>query len=183
MKPRIECSSKSKAAERGQQASGGYCGRFSSEGLRPCRRAGSGAQVVGSLSPELPQQRLAADRKALGQGLNSLSRQVLEKLRGRAGWPPEAEAGQEVYGANELYDRRSNRRRAQKKQGAGQTTQITEAAEHKRVIKMEEAILVSELAHQMGRSGCYRSEDDDGARHQGRQHKHATRLRVCKPDC
>ena len=112
-----------------------------------------GAQVVGSLSPELLQARLAADRKTFGVPKPPTppratgTRETFEKEQaGRR----KRKRGKKVYGANELYDGRSNRRRAQKKQAGGQATQITEAAEHKRVIKMEEAITVSDLAHQIG---------------------------------
>jgi len=112
-----------------------------------------GAQVVGSLSPELLQQRLAVDKKTFGPpqkpepAAATGTRETFElEQAGRR----KRKRGKKVYGANELYDNRNNRRRAQKKPAGGQTTQITVAAERKRVIKMEEAIYVSDLAHQMG---------------------------------
>jgi len=113
--------------------------------------AASGAQVVGSLSPELLASRLAADRKTFGPAPKQpVATGTRENFEAEQAGRRKRKRGKKVYGANELYDRRSSRRRAQKKPGAGLATQITEAAEHKRVIKMEEAILVSELAHQMG---------------------------------
>ena len=112
-----------------------------------------GAQVVGSLSPELLQQRLAVDKKTFGPpqkpepAAATGTRETFElEQAGRR----KRKRGKKVYGANELYDNRNNRRRAQKKPAGGMTTQITVAAERKRVIKMEEAIYVSDLAHQMG---------------------------------
>ena len=112
-----------------------------------------GAQVVGSLSPELLQQRLAVDKKTFGPDPKAVApaatgtRETFEiEQAGRR----KRKRGKKVYGANELYDNRSSRRRAMKKPVGGQATQITLAAERKRHIRMEEAILVSDLAHQMG---------------------------------
>jgi translation initiation factor IF-2 len=116
-------------------------------------RTGSGAQVVGTLSPELLQARLAADRKSFGPAPKPVpgATGTRENFEAEQAGRRKRKRGKKVYGANELYDKRSaTRRRTQKKGVGGQTTQITEAAEHKRVIKMEEAILVSDLAHQMG---------------------------------
>ena len=112
------------------------------------------AQVVGSLSPELLQQRLAVDNKTFGPppkaadaNLPTGTRETFEADQaGRR----KRKHGKKVYGASELYDRRSGRRRGAKKPAGGKSTQITVAAERKRIIRMEEAILVSDLAHQMG---------------------------------
>ncbi len=104
-------------------------------------RGRKGAKVVGTLSREVLDGRLDADRRDPG----GLKRPV-DAVR------PERKAkkkGKRVVQSRDLYDgSRRNR-----KKGKGTTTsapRITVAAEHKRVVKMEEAILVSELAHQMG---------------------------------
>jgi translation initiation factor IF-2 len=122
------------------------------------RQQKGAAQVVGSLSPELLQARLAVDRKTFGPPMprnlpGSVPTGTRETFEQEQAGRRKRKRGKKVYGASELYDRRSNRRRAHKKPTGGASTQITEAAQHKRVIKMEEAILVSELAHQLGVKG------------------------------
>jgi translation initiation factor IF-2 len=133
------------------------------------RRPKTGAQVTGMISPELLQARLAADNKSFGPPPPKAAATAATTPPGAPG-PASAQkptgtretfeadqasrrkrkrTGKKVYGQSELYDRRSNRRRPARK-GLGSTTQLTTASEHKRVIKMEEAILVSDLAHQMG---------------------------------
>jgi translation initiation factor IF-2 len=112
----------------------------------------SAAQVVGSLSPELLQQRLAVDKKVFGPPPKQAGRTptgTRETYEQEQAGRSKRKRGKKVYRASELYDRRRGRRRAQKKSG-GQSTKITVAAERKRVIKMEDAITVSDLAHQMG---------------------------------
>ncbi len=60
--------------------------------------------------------------------------------------------GKRVVQSGELYGKFDQGRRRKKKKGrsAGQPTQQTTAAEHKRVVRMEEAIVISDLARQMG---------------------------------
>ncbi|MBN1946573.1 MAG: translation initiation factor IF-2 [Bradymonadales bacterium] len=122
--------------------------------IKKTKKGQKAAQVVGTLSPELLQQRLAVDNKIFGPAPPAA--EVKPPSGTRETFEEEEDSrrkrkrGKKVYGAAELYDQRSSRRRAQKKAVGGQATKITTAAEHKRVIRMEEAILVSELARQMG---------------------------------
>lgn len=58
--------------------------------------------------------------------------------------------GKRVAQGGELYGKFNRHRRKKSRRGGGQPVQQTTAAEHKRVVRMEEAIIVSELAHLMG---------------------------------
>lgn len=58
--------------------------------------------------------------------------------------------GKRVAQGGELYGKFNRHRRKKGRRGGGQPVQQTTAAEHKRVVRMEEAIIVSELAHLMG---------------------------------
>ena len=110
----------------------------------PAPRTG-GARIVGTVDPELLSARPEARRPAGAPGAADDSKD--RKGRGKK--------GRRVVQSGELY-KEFNQKRGNKRKGArstGQGTRITTAAEHKRVVRMEETILVSELAHQMGVKG------------------------------
>lgn len=127
-------------------------------------RSKGGATILGQMDPELLSQRTEARRDNRGPAGPGERRDA----RG-----PAAPAGPSEFGANagagagdrrgrkgkrvvqsgELYGKFNRGGKGGKKGGkrqTGQSTRQTTAAEHKRVVRMEEAILVSELAHQMG---------------------------------
>lgn len=99
-----------------------------------------GAKVVGTLNPELLSNRLEADKKDFGP-----RRPDDDRTRGR-----DKKKGKRVVQSRDLYDASNRGGRGRKQKASSpQQTQITQAAEHKRVVRMEESILVGELAHQM----------------------------------
>lgn len=107
------------------------------------RKTRGGAQIVGTIDPELLSSRTEHNRgNVRGRGPAG----PVDEGRGKKG-----KKGKRVVQGGELYGKLSRQRNQRKKQkGSGQQTRITTAAEHKRVVKMEEAILVGDLAHQMG---------------------------------
>lgn len=101
------------------------------------KKSSGAARVVGTMNPDVLSGRV--DSRAE------------ERRKGRAK-PGGAARGKRVVQTGDLYGKFPNRRRRKgggRSSGGGQSTKITTAAEHKRVIKMEEAITVSELARQM----------------------------------
>ncbi len=107
---------------------------------------GAGAKVVGTMNPDLLNIRLEADRKEFGP------RRAVPGAPVEGGEKRGKKGRKRVVQSRDLYDkmRRGRGRKGAKSSGPTQTTKITQAAEHKRVVKMEESIIVSDLAHQMG---------------------------------
>lgn len=119
-------------------------------------RSRGGAEILGTIDIDVINQRNEQRRggrdSARGPG----------PARDRAAGPAAAPAGdgrparrrgkqgKRVVQSGELYGKFNRHRRKKKRRGSGQPVQQTTAAEHKRVVRMEEAIVVSELAHQMG---------------------------------
>ncbi len=106
----------------------------------PTRSATSGgAKVVGTINPELLNNRLEADKKDFGPRRDN-------DRTGRA-----KKKGKRVVQSREIYAGRRHGRGGKKrnKNSAPQPTQITTAAAHKRVVRMEDSILVGDLAMQM----------------------------------
>lgn len=111
--------------------------------------ARGGARVVGTMNPELLNVRLEADRKDFNPRRPAGDGPVADKKGKKS-------KGKRVVQSGDLYDKfsgRGGRGGRQKAKGPAQQTQITQAAEHKRVVKMEDTILVGDLAHQMGVKG------------------------------
>ncbi len=98
-----------------------------------------GAKVVGTLNPDLLNTRLEADKKDFGPRKPGDDRKRADKKKG----------GKRVVQSRDLYDSGRRGRGRKQKSAAPQQTQITQAAEHKRVVRMEESILIGDLAHQM----------------------------------
>ncbi|TVR03075.1 MAG: translation initiation factor IF-2 [Deltaproteobacteria bacterium] len=99
------------------------------------------ARVVGTLNPDLLNTRLEVDRKDFSPGKRRPDED--DRRKGRK--------GKKVVQSRDLYDRNARRgKKGKGVKGSGQTTRITQAAEHKRVVRMEDSILIGDLAHQMG---------------------------------
>ncbi len=112
----------------------------------------SSARVVGAVNPELLNTRIDT-RRPSGPGPGAPGRPGFGPPADAAGGPGrgrKAKRGKRVVQSRELYDKFRRSKRKKGGGGGGQQTQITTAAEHKRVVKMEESILVSDVAHQMG---------------------------------
>ena len=106
-----------------------------------------GAQVVGTINQSVLLDRLAADGKDFSPGPKKSPQN--KNVRGRK---PGGQSKRVVEG-RDLYDARSRRNRRRNARNAKTTikkTEITLAAEHKRNIRIEDAITVGELAKQMG---------------------------------
>ena len=101
--------------------------------------APSAAKVVGTINPDLLNTRLEADKKDFGP-----RRDADRAAAGRT-----KKKGKRVVQSRDLYDGRQRGRNRKAKRSAPQPTQITTAAAHKRVVRMEESILVGDLAMQM----------------------------------
>ncbi len=113
---------------------------------RATGRQKKGAQVLGAINQNVLMERLAAEGKDFSPG----PKRRTERETGR-----ERDSGRtkRVVEGRDLYDKRSRRskRRSQKTEKKKvQKTEITTAAEHKRNIRIEDAITVGDLAHQMG---------------------------------
>lgn len=104
------------------------------------KKPGGGAQVLGAMSQSVIMGRLAAEGKDFSPGPKRRS-----KTSGRG-------SSKRVVEGRDLYDGKSrrNKRRSQSRDKRPQKTEITTAAEHKRNIRIEDAITVGDLAHQMG---------------------------------
>ncbi|MFB6264536.1 MAG: translation initiation factor IF-2 [Bradymonadaceae bacterium] len=111
----------------------------------PAEEVEDGAQVVGQIQENVVKDRLEAE----GKEFKSDEEKKKEKKQKRE---KKSSPGKRVVEGQDLYDsdaRARNRKRSQQNQGP-QKTEITEAAEHKRVIEMEDVISVSDLAEEMG---------------------------------
>ncbi len=105
-----------------------------------------GAQVVGTINQSILLDRLAADGKDFSPGPKKAPQNA---PRGRK----PGGASKRVVEGRDLYDAKSRRNRRRNARNAKTTikkTEITIAAEHKRNIRIEDAITVGELAKQMG---------------------------------
>ncbi|MCB9520715.1 MAG: translation initiation factor IF-2 [Myxococcales bacterium] len=115
--------------------------------------ARGGAKVVGSINPDLLTNRLEADKKDFGPRRPGTPAPAPGPGRDRAE-ADRKKGGKRVVQSRDLYDKgKPGRPGTNRKGGKGsapvQATKITQAAEHKRVVRMEESIAVSDLAHQM----------------------------------
>ncbi|MFT6629759.1 MAG: translation initiation factor IF-2, partial [Flavobacteriales bacterium] len=100
------------------------------------------ARITGAMNQEQLRERLQADNKDFRPGPRPAA--------GVAERKGKKQKGKRVVSSRDLYDGFARNRRGKKRDtGPAQQTKITQAAEHKRVVKMEETILVSDLAHQM----------------------------------
>lgn len=123
-------------------------------------RSRGGAEILGTIDIDVLNQR---NEQRRGPG----GRDGAPDRRGLGGPPPPSgptgdfgggdnrrgRRGKRVVQSGELYGKfnrgRGGNRKGQRR-GGGQPVRQTTAAEHKRVVRMEESILVSDLAHQMG---------------------------------
>ncbi|MFU8804768.1 MAG: translation initiation factor IF-2 [Bradymonadaceae bacterium] len=119
---------------------------------RPEKKKG-GAKVLGSINQSVLMERLAAEGKDFSPGPAKRA-----ESSGSASQRTRKRGTKRVVEGHDLYDpkaRRGKKRgsrggsRASKRQRP-QKTEITQAAEHKRVIRIEDVITVGDLAHQMG---------------------------------
>ena len=107
------------------------------------------AKVVGQIDQDVVLDRLSSEGK-------DFKKEKEEKKKKDKKSKKQKKSGKRVVEGNELYDGKSrpkNRRNKQNKNKSSkpQQPEITEAAEHKRVIEMEDVISVGDLAHEMGK--------------------------------
>ncbi len=104
------------------------------------------AKVVGRINEDLLKERLAAEDKDFSPGPSKRRKKKKKKGKGSS------HRRKRVVEGSDLYDSKSRRKRRRKKKQRKkpQKTEITEAAEHKRVIRIEDVISVGDLAHEMG---------------------------------
>ena len=110
-----------------------------------------GARVVGTVNPEILSSRMGTERRDAGRPRvrTAAEEEAAAAERNKKG----KKGAKRVVQSRELYDKvkkGGKKGKAMAKSGAAQSTRLTVAAEHKRVVRMEEAILISEIAHQMG---------------------------------
>ena len=120
----------------------------------PPRNPKGGAKVLGRISESVLKDRLAAENKDFTPGPSRRpsggggSRSSSSRRRGRTKRVVE---GSDLYGPKSRRSRRGGSRgRSRGRAKKTQKTEITQAAEHKRVIRIEDVISVGDLAHQMG---------------------------------
>ncbi len=115
-------------------------------GARP-----SGAQVLGTINQSVIRDRLAAEGKDFSPGPKHRTRGVEQPGR-NAGRGAKTRTTRTVVEGRDLYDPKSRRKQRNRTQQNKRPmkTEITQAAEHKRNIRIEDAITVGDLAHQMG---------------------------------
>jgi len=108
-----------------------------------------GAEVTGRINQDVIQDRLEAEGKDFGPDEQEEDDEPEEESESER---RSRHRTRQVVEGNELYDGDSRGRRRQNRGGGqqGQQPQITEAAEHKRVIEMEDVISVGDLAQEMG---------------------------------
>lgn len=118
------------------------------------KRAAGGARVVGHISENVLKERLASEDKDFSPGPSKRNRKsettTDSTSRRRTGRTKRVVEGSELYDSRSRRGRRRGGSRGKQKQKRQQTTEITQAAEHKRVIRIEDVISVGDLAHQMG---------------------------------
>ncbi|WP_230467200.1 translation initiation factor IF-2 [Lujinxingia vulgaris] len=120
----------------------------------PPRNPKGGAKVLGRISESVLKDRLAAENKDFTPGPSRRpsggggSRSSSSRRRGRTKRVVE---GSDLYGPKSRRSRRgASRGRSRGRAKKTQKTEITQAAEHKRVIRIEDVISVGDLAHSMG---------------------------------
>ena len=107
-----------------------------------------GAQVLGTINQSVIRDRLAAEGKDFSPGPKHRTRM---EQPGRSPGRGRSRTTRHVVEGRDLYDAKSRRKQRQTHQNRKpQKTEITQAAEHKRNIRIEDAITVGDLAHQMG---------------------------------
>ena len=138
------------------------------EPKRPSKETGSrpkkeepedGAQVLGTIDENVVQDRLKAEGKTFEPGKkkgkkkkdkskDSSKKNKKEGGRGNSRVSPH----RQVVEGKDLYDGKSKNRnrRRQKNKNSNKQPEITEAAEHKRNIRIEDVISVGDLAQEMG---------------------------------
>jgi translation initiation factor IF-2 len=117
----------------------------SSDGSRRRRKkkeGKGGARVLGQIDSNVVLDRLSAEGKDFSPGPSKKKSKSSKSSRGRG--RKRVVEGRDLYKGGRRKKRRSRGRQQRQK------TQITEAAEHKRVIRIEDIISVGDLAHQMG---------------------------------
>ncbi len=110
------------------------------------------AKVVGRINENILKERLAAEDKDFSPG-PSRSKKKKKKKKKKKNKRASSHRTKRVVEGSDLYDgksRRSNKRSGKGKKKRRQQTEITEAAEHKKVIRIEDVISVGDLAHEMG---------------------------------
>lgn len=113
------------------------------------RKGGAGgAQILGQIDTNVVKDRLSAEGKDFSPGPSKSSK----GRRSRRSSGGRGRSRKRVVEGRDLYGKKRGRRKKRRSRGrkAPQKTQITEAAEHKRVIRIEDVISVGDLAHQMG---------------------------------
>lgn len=121
----------------------------------PKEQKEDGAKVTGQINEDVIQQRLQAEDKDFSpgpkKGKNKKDKDK-DKGGGDEGSSRRSPARRQVVEGSDLYDEDSSRRNRRSNQNQQQQskTEITEAAEHKRVIEMEDVITVGDLAQEMG---------------------------------
>ncbi len=111
-----------------------------------------GAEVTGRINQDVIKDRLAAEGKDFGPKDDKKEEKEEKKEEKDKGSKQRSRhRTRQVVEGQDLYeDGRSSRRQRQKDKQTPQQTEITEAAEHKRVIEMEDVITVGDLAEEMG---------------------------------
>ena len=113
------------------------------------------AKVVGRINENVLKERLAAEDKDFSPG-PSRKKKKKSKSNGRKSSHRRGGRTKRVVEGSDLYDSKSRRsrrrssRNKKRKRSRPQKTEITEAAEHKRVIRIEDVVSVGDLAHEMG---------------------------------
>ncbi len=129
--------------------------RKKSSGSRRRRKKkdSGGARVLGQIDSNVVLDRLSAEGKDFSPGpsRSKSSGRNRGKSSGRRG-RSRGHSTRQVVEGRDLYKggRRSKKNRRSRGRKRPQKTQITEAAEHKRNIRIEDVISVGDLAHQMG---------------------------------
>jgi translation initiation factor IF-2 len=144
-----------------------------SEPKRPSKETGSrakkkekekededGAQVLGTIDQNVVQDRLKAEGKTFepgkkkGKNKDKSKKKSKNKNKKKDGGRGNSRVSphRQVVEGKDLYDGKSKNRnrRRQKKKGGEKQPEITEAAEHKRNIQIEDVISVGDLAQEMG---------------------------------
>ncbi|QDG54261.1 translation initiation factor IF-2 [Persicimonas caeni] len=122
-----------------------------SEGSRRRRKkekSKGGARVLGQIDSNVVLDRLSAEGKDFSPGP---SKKKSSGRRGRSSsGRSRGRSRKRVVEGRDLYKGGRRKKRRSRSKQRQQKTQITEAAEHKRNIRIEDVISVGDLAHQMG---------------------------------
>ncbi|MFW5968508.1 MAG: translation initiation factor IF-2 N-terminal domain-containing protein, partial [Persicimonas sp.] len=101
-----------------------------------------GAQVLGQIDSNVVLDRLSAEGKDFKPPSKKKKKGDKKKKGGRR--------RKRVVEGRDLYKGGRRKKRRNRSKQSQQSTKITEAAEHKRVIRIEDVISVGDLAHEMG---------------------------------